>query len=281
MSNGMPSFLADAVERIAGLGAKANLQAFLPSASILAETEETTTRSIRLDPSGPAVLQDFPRKRATRSAELVTMASFVDYLARPHDYLAESGVPVVTVDRAVVVAAYNPDGHEGTHRVVMPLEFAESFKALQRLIDGVKQKTLWTLLATDLQGCFPEEYEYVISQLSHYSKHATEVDIQRTGITTGQTSSSFELTWKTPTGDKSSEIEIDWTYVGPLWSCYPVSIEIPLRLVITPEDGLLFRFFPRGLEALLLQHRAALANQLTADLAAAGAAIPVYEGKLE
>lgn len=281
MSNGMPSFLADAVDRIAGLGAKADLLHFHADAVALSEDETKVTYMLRLDPTGPAVLQEFPRRRRRRRVELATMASFVDYLARPHKYLAESGVPVVTVELAVVAAAYNPDGYEGTHQVEMPLEFAESYKALQRLMDGVKQGTLWALLATDLQGCFPDEYEYVISQLSHYTKHNYEVDIQRTGIANVNSSSSFELTWKTPTGEKSNEVEINWTYLGPLWSCYPVSIEIPLRLVILQDDGLLFKFFPQGLEALLLQHRAALANQLTADLAAAGAAIPVYEGTLD
>lgn len=293
MDQKMPSFLADALSTAAELGRRAGECAFLPRVHALEPTEDQCRFLMHLDGRDAATITEVPRPRKVVIAELATLPSFCDFLSKPHAALSESGVPLVTVERAQVAADYNPDGHFACHRVQMPLEFSESFQALREIMgmprndadgeakgSGVTQKRLWVLLATELQRCFPEEHEYVISQLSHYEKSATKVSIARSGIGSVDRSATLELRWETPTGEQKSEIEIDWTYVGPVWTCFDLPIEIPLRLVISSEDGLRFRLYARGLEALLLQHRAALANQLTAELAANGANIPVYEGCL-
>lgn len=226
----------------------------------------------------------FPRANPSVSPVRMPVGRVGDFLEElPRPYRGETvGAPVVRVVPGQVVARYNVDGYEQQHVVSMPLAYAEAYLALTEIINGVTQKRLWTLLATDLQGCFPDAYEMIISGLSHLEKTSQDVDIQRSGITNVTATRSLELVYKSATsGEQKREIEIDWVYQGPLWTCFDLPIEIPCRLVISKEGfGLCFQLFPRGLEALLLQHRAALTVELANQIAGHGASLPIYEGRV-
>ena len=205
--------------------------------------------------------------------------AFLDDLPRP--YRSDSlGKALVRVMPGQIAATYNIVGHEQRHEVYMPLAYSEAFLALKEIFDGVTQKRLWTLLATDLQGCFPEAYEMIISGLGHLEKNSHDVDIQRTGIANVSASRHLELIYRSATGEQARQIDIDWIYQGPVWNAFENLITIPCRLVISKEGSwLTFRLFPKSLEALLLDHRAALTSALNDELAAAGVAIPIYEGR--
>jgi hypothetical protein len=203
------------------------------------------------------------------------------FLGNPPLPYRRFGAAELCVWAPAVVARYNADGHERRHVVEMPLAYTEAYLALQEVFDGVLQKRLWTLLATDLQGCFPEAYEYVISTLSHLEKISQDVDIKRSGLANVKATKTLELTYKSASeGDQQTQVEVDWVFRGPLWTCFELPIEIPCRLVISKEaHGLVFQLFPKGLEALLLRHRAALAEEINQELSARGVTLSVYEGR--
>lgn len=272
------SLIADAISTAVEIGAKQARATWRPHFGIVRESEKLVEFVKQLDPEQPADLIAVDRPRNSVALELTTLKSLVDMLAAPHSCLAVAGIPIVQVMPDVVRADYNPDGHLARHSIEMPLAHAESYKALQKCMKGVLQPDFWKLLATDLNGCFPEVFEVQISQLGHTQKTATDVNIERSGIGTVNSVSSLKLHFNTPKGPQDAEIIIDWTYIGPLWTCFEMNIEIPCRLVISAERGLLFELVPRRLEALILQHRAALAQTLIDMLAARDSTIPVYEG---
>jgi len=272
------SMIADAISTAVAIGEEKARAAFVPHFERVRETETTITYVDQLDPETSAELVEVERPRQCVALELTTLKSYVDMLATPHKAFIDSGVPIVQVMPDVVRADYNPDGHFERHCIEMPLAHSESYKALQKCTKGVLQPDFWKLLATDLNGCFPEVFELQVSQLGHTQKHATDVNIERSGIGTSNTVSSLKLHFNSPKGPQDAEIIIDWTYVGPLWTCFDLNIEIPCRLVISVEAGLKFELVPRRLEALTLQHRAALAQELINMLSARDCTIPVYEG---
>lgn len=273
------SLIADAIEKAVELGNRSALTHFSPLHTKVQASETTELYLTRYSPEGAAELVESVRPRTDIALTLTTLKSFADMLAAPHVSLASSGVPIVQVMPEFVVAHYNPDGHESRHLLCMPLRHSESYMALQKCFKGVRQEDFWKLLATDLSGCFPETFELTISTLGHQVKQMTDVNIERSGIGSSTTVSALTLHIATPKGPQEAEIAIDWTYVGPLWTCFDLSIEIPCRLVISAERGLLFELVPKRLEALTLQHRAALAVELIEMLTARGASIPVYEGE--
>lgn len=273
------SLIADAFQAAVEIGNRNALTHFSPMHAKVGSSENKDFYLTRYAPDGAAGLVEAARPRERVSLTLTTLKSFTDMLATPHAALASSGVPIAQVMPDRVVAEYNPDGHEGRHLVCMPLDFSESYKALKKCFAGVKQQDFWKLLATDLSGCFPEHFELTVSTLGHQIRNMTDVNIARSGISDVNTVNALTLHISTPSGPQEAQIEIDWTYVGPLWTCFDLNIEIPCRLVISAERGLLFELVPKRLEALTLQHRAALAETLLEMLAARGASIPVYEGE--
>lgn len=282
MSEKVPnSMIADAISTAVEIGAKQARAAFKPVHAHIADHEDHSEHLVQLSPDAPAEIREVTRPRDDLHLTLTTLKSLVDMLAAPHKALKDSGVPIVQVTPFSVTAQYNPDGYEECHSICMPLRETESFLALRRCFKPIKQEDFWKLLATDLFDCFPEVLEFQVAQLGHVEKRSNDVQIQRSGINNSTSKNAVTLHFSGNSGAQEAEVIIDWVYKGPLWTCFNVAIEVPCRLVITVQGTLFFELVPRGLNALILAHRAALSEHIADLLAARDSSIPVYEGEIE
>lgn len=273
------SLIADAIREAANLGeatARASWKPVMASAGVASDTEEWYLQ--QLAPEVPAELVKVARRPVAVTSSHSGVQSFTDWVSRRS---GEAGpTPEVFVGKEAVQAKWNMDNHGPKDSAALPLVACESWKALQQLIAGVGQKELHKLLTTSLFGCIGERLALQISLLSHYVQQNCDVAIARTGLADVAISERLSLRFTGGGEDQTEEIGVEWTYTGPVWTCYDAPISVPLRMVISKEKdaGLRFEFAPLGLEALMLAYRRGLADDVADGLGESG--IPVYVGSV-
>jgi hypothetical protein len=255
-----PSMIADAIKEAAKLGRRAADAEFDPLYTKVRESEEEEFWLSKMDLGAKATIERMPRARKRRRLEFLSLGSFADWVS----HFDPDGNPVVLVDEEAVVAQWNLTGHEAAHVARLPLELSESWRALERLFAGVGQQELHKLLSTSLSGHVDDLLMMQIAKLSHVSTSELNVDIKRTGLGDAQARQAMRLFFSGPEGQDDADIEVNWEYIGPVWTCFQEPITIPLRMVISKQEkgGLVFEFAPVGKEAALIAYRGALCVEL-------------------
>lgn len=279
-SLGRGSLIADAIAAAADLGmavARASWSASVVATPVITETDQWYLQ--QLSPDAPAELVVVPHRRRPVVTAHAALGSFTDWVT------VRAGVagptPEVFVGPNSVDARWNVATELPRDMATLPLVPCESWNALQQLVAGVGQKDLHKLLTTALHGCIPERLALQVAMLSHYVQSNCDVAISRTGLADVSVSERMSLRFTGGGEDETEEIGVEWTYTGPVWTCFEEPISVPLRMVISKEKdaGLRFEFAPIGSEALLLVYRRWLADAVGSGLAEAG--IPVYVGSVK
>lgn len=271
-----PSIIADAFMAAQHLGRRSAEAEFGPICKKVQESEDKEVWLFKPDMHTVAELKEIPRARKRRRLEFLSLESFADWVS----HFDPDGDPVVLVDEEAVVAKWNITGYEADHVARLPLAPAESWRALERLFTGVGQQELHKLLSTSLSGHLDDLLMMQIAKLSHVSTSELNVDIKRTGLGDAQARQAMRLFFSGPEGQDDADIEVNWEYVGPVWTCFQDPITIPLRMVISKQEkgGLVFEFAPVGKEAALIAYRGALCVEL-GNLV--GDAAAVYQGSVD
>lgn len=274
------SLIADAIREAANLGeatARAAWKPVMAPAGVASDTEEWYLQ--QLAPDAPAEVVKVPHRRKALASSHAEVASFVDWVGRRAGLLGTQ--PEVFVGRENVYAVWNKGTNLPNDTAQLPLEHCEAWKAVQRLISGVGQKDLHKLLTTALHGHVDEKLAWQVSMLSHYVQSNCDVAISRTGLADVAISERLSLRFTGGGEDQTEEIGVEWTYTGPVWTCWQTPFSVPLRMVISKEKdaGLRFEFAPLGLESLMLEYRADLAETVEAGLEPVN--IPVYVGSVQ
>jgi len=184
-----------------------------------------------------------------------TVEGLVDYLSGP--FAKEDRGPVF-VQAADVLVPLQYQGSHLKHTASLPLKPSEEYEALQELFGEIGQKDLWRLLITKLAGCLPPELQLIISGIRIENKGSLEVKIDTSGVTGRAATSGYHIQYNDAKGGPQSvTIPLDYVARVRIWECFSEVFEIPLRLEIDADGGVIsFQFHPRRLEGIVREARA-------------------------
>jgi hypothetical protein len=230
---------------------------------------QTVTKLIR---NGSAVeLREFQNAPASRDHRFLTLAGLLEYLNSPHVFSdPEHPSPVVVfVGERVIQARLGYGDRRLDWSLALHLSPTPEYSALQVLFEGVSQAELDRLLKTDLFGCLPPELLLVIANLNISAKREGSVEIDPIGLSKSSFAKSVAVSYSLKNGTTArAEIPLDWSYIGPIWTCWDTKYEIALRLSVEmyEDGGVRFIFHPRQLSETLRRVRLDLLNELRAGV---------------
>lgn len=211
---------------------------------------------------GQSELKEFSKPPVERHHSFLSVDGFVDYLNSEH---CKNG-GIIFVDSSGVKADLNYLTH-GEQFVTLPLKDSEEYSALRNLMRGVDQPALWELLVTKLNDCISSDLLLAIGSMKVHRKSESESKINVTGIRDSKGVQSTIIQYQQKDGTpQEAEIKVDWTFKGRIWECFDKEFEIKLRLVISVDDHIVFRFVPIRLDKVLLEARQALVKEIHNNL---------------
>jgi hypothetical protein len=157
-------------------------------------------------------------------------------------------------------------GHPLTHTATLPILDTDESTALKELSQGVSQKELCKLLITDLDGKVDPALLLQSSSITIKAKDERQFEIQRCGLRSGKSENAVTIT----VGGEQTTFRTDWTFKIRLWECADAEYEIPVELDVDTDRvvGLIFTFYPKGLQDILRQARKDLVEKINAALPA-------------
>ncbi len=202
----------------------------------VAQTEDTVTKIVGT--GSKADLVDYPREKPNRNHTFATLDGFVSFLTSDQVHADPKGI-VFVGHEAVADLAY------GKHRMdqaVLELRPSTELDALANLFDvGYTQRDLWTLLIGDLAGCFDDSLLLAISQLKMTKTSEAATTIQATGIE----DDGGAMKMIVGCGENQVAVPVDWVFTGRAFECWDLEFTLDLRLEVTVDGGIGFRFHPR------------------------------------
>ncbi len=210
------------------------------------------------------------RQRPDRRHSFDDLEGFVEYLNSSHT-ADDAGIVFVSDNQVSADLAYK---QHSIQTALLGLTLSPEYQALSNLKE-VSQKELFTILISDLSGCFPDELLLQIRSIRVNKDNEGTVKIDPLGVVSGKQGLVTKIT-ATGAGDvQEAEIGTEWTFEVPVWTCMDEVYEVKTRLEVDVVNGALFFTFHRiRIDKVL---RSAKKN-LVAELSETVERFDVYEG---